>query len=1418
MTFDISIDRVQKFYESLGKCIEQWNTTAKEELQAQKIEVGDQHPDQVFFDEKHKHIDTSIHYWLTEIPARMARQEISQFSSPFNPFVCAESYTANHVWFELAFDIQKKLQNPKKTWFSICFPSLNTWDPITFRSLLHVMPSHVYVVKQLFTTSKSLSDIVIPKFLLCDETTIESPLFSSRGDIEGDGDIESDGDIGSESSLFSSNDNTASSGLGLSIELPSRYPWPSESDMTKIYFPRAYSPNPCYVFEEKTNQLYAFVPDKNPAFSDEGLMVTALISIDTFYKHDFVKRLLTLLETARRCMALKIHSDDEKISLSETDSFTPKSKNLLSSISEDMIETIMTNDESIGFYGMDVLREDREQTCYVLDSRDIEALVTDYGGYPNFDLRRFTLKNDFKDSPHSVVYFLDSMLYPRRELNAYCAEDDTVSQSIKQRHRAGEIIVSSTTKGYPYYAAMYAKKEDTSPAPLTLIDLNNIVWKRNPLFFYQGQTLYAYPEDYLSDVLMPIWQNRGRIPTLILPRLLKAFIVYFELLDEEDSSPQAFRDLLNQWSADTWHDQPRSYPWNEDELNDRLFLYTQDVLMIDESSDLSEKKSTFLQLLLNCLYDPLEQIYGDVLSLARWVTNYAPHLISDHPGFEPIYENLSVGPYFNVEKLIECLEKLKPTVDGHLFFLLRQLIYVLSTRYKDNLDSLSITTKELDNLKKIYAVHDQYVAVHSKYDHFNELNDDHASWRYLAEILSGAGWIGEPIQLLCPTIVNTREPNIGMLFDDFHPQSLILKKDRTELIALASSRLFLSYTPFFMNFNNPEFPQFFAFEEFMAIQKADSRYHAFGLNACIKIYGGESLSLSTCLMIRFLIQFILNPELIDDTHFVNERYKIVQVQNSNDLLMRRKKDKCFAFFSKSDSASKKNSNQSIIYVLLTKNGFECSIPDQGKNKEENVFISFDALGISTFKRRRISGENLKKYYFIILRYLERKEHIPHYYSTMMRDSCVQGEAIFSEFYENMPAEERRALNNRTVQIDDDKKTFKQILNFLPQSRVVASIFLIVLLISIDSEFTFNEKPSKPKVKKKLDFDDILAVKKKPDFGDILAMTQDSPPVKEKPPLKEEPPQITGAEKKLEDLLPRWRAISFNLPYKNIRYDIALFLISLMTFDFAKNLPDDETLTDELFLEDIVCHGCTNRIPGAFLNMFFLIAGEDDLKKQEKIYINEVRNTLYYRFYQDRTEYKAESYLGIKKNINQWVSLIIKNRLRYFVNIREYDWLQKVCLNIKRNSLHLNMELSDKFAGFQSTLHTDAVWLLNAKNSDEPDVIRVYDLSVSCLKANLKYIYFLRALSVEDFFIFWHEINEAYRKEVLIDYVARFNCCREDYSLAWEAKELFADDLEDIPIKQSPYSFNEIFEHLMLKLENIAENKPARERTSSTPCF
>lgn len=1546
---NLSQVRIQRFYESLRKCILSWNTRLEEQhTLKESFDLPINHPDEAFF--MSQIMETSVSFWISLIRARMKHPLFTNCSSLFSPFFTDESYTAHQIWFELAFDIERLLNDPKITWFSICFPDLNDYDPITFRPIFHVLPSYVYVVKKIV-------------------------------DIE---------------NIISSEDDTHL--LKDDVFLGTVY------KNSHNIFSKVYSPNPCYLFEEKTGFLYQLIPHKNEKLSHHGQISKKMIFINSFrrpeLKHFIAKNLRHFPSKSRQ------------------------------------------------YFSKHILFDNIEAQYFVIDSGKLERKIRQLGGYPNFDLRGYV-----KHYRESMIYPLSSLLYSRKKL---------IECFIKDQSSAGEII-STHLETFHYqhpfhHYLMYQRKDDYKIHALTLVDLHRMVWKKGVIFYYHEDQFFYHPQFYLSEIIIPKWKERGRIPKIILPKLIEILTLFFrhlknnfsllvedktvitkqsdkngivlsdrmreihlenqlplvtqsssnhglgvlldkkidknfdeefcelfieeyndepheafdeafgeffiledliwgsdELiedngaefnvvragftpvthldqnekfcqvkkdLEEEDEndvdvevsdfgdeyiakpllfvkpqrrtnhdidrifsnsfddseeddffyrkdaghtpyptddnepledvfddapcivnywaekfasdeqsfnehdivktslesdvssgkfdfkfkndsipldkrvglSRELFRVALNEWSSEEGFDQQHLFHWSVSDLEDRLYLYAQTVFTPDTHGHKAPQYS-LLQYLLECFYLSHQKTQASIFQIVRQVLLYSPHLISKDNYFHFIYAQLKIGPFFNAEEFVRYLLILRKKAKGDLYFKIGHLIYMLTVEYGNNLRNVtSIQEKHHKILMEIYRMHHEDILSHPEKDYVRDLDEDDLVWWYLIEVLAGAGWIAEPIKVLCPTILTQIDPLTHMPLLDYDPRRLIFVDKRTQLLSLESTTSYFR-KPLDFYYKAKTSQQPFTTDELYAIDCAEQRYHGF-VGSVYSLSGGRPVPVALSVYLDHFLHQQVYAHLFDlqSLFYCHEDYQMIQVKKIHRFC------ESYNQYGMSWLESIPTSKNAIVFVEWTETGIYCAVKDNRNAVLNPFFMPFADLIVHYQLKTSITEDQLMNYRYFVFRWLEKKQIIwkRPFYSLEPHNTFYQ--RILTQYISLLKPYDQKAIKENTIIVHGLKRTFQRLLDDGPDDRLLQGIFLLKYLIQMNPSWTFENLES---VYSK---NGLILKQNVKDHILLLLNTIKNDPIK--------------------------------TPYRKITVELESMFISLITMNFFDQDLDENNRyyeRNKKISRQFFLYGTTNMLPNSLchlddevlLNLLLdarqkKIArnvekkptgvldsdseSEVELERHIRAQFNAEKHqesatnptpklnvestmddligVIYFILFEDDETMKSVIYQRLltcfyhktnifgqgffsfqpsffEQRVSRWCSIAYKGLMERQINVHTKEWFFSIYSRIDSCCLvSQNNAQKKKFEIFKDIL-------LNTPENES-----------NYLEVNIHYIRYLKSLSTSEFVLFWKNLNHAYLKAVLLDYVMSRRDLEENVDTVKDLKVIFYDYLTE----------------------------------------
>ncbi|CDZ77938.1 hypothetical protein BN59_02232 [Legionella massiliensis] len=389
------------------------------------------------------------------------------------------------------------------------------------------------------------------------------------------------------------------------------------------------------------------------------------------------------------------------------------------------------------------------------------------------------------------------------------------------------------------------KPKSIRPRALTLDELRRISLKRGgeELVFTEADGItYTRFWDYIVRKVLPSLQNDTACPTHLLPALLEVIERYFVAktgsgdFSDFKISVKLFKEHLTSCS-----------------LSDVNHFYS-----IGINDDANGSKHFMLEILLSCMETNIENLDEKLFSVAKWIGKTDPSLVSKNKSLEPIYEELKVGSFFDLDTLYKLIGELNISSSSVLKPLETELLQFLKTGIDAGLSDDKNFCEQLTNkIKTIYALRWEKV-IDSSLDYLRLQKGVNQPWIHLAQYLAGAGYVdANYYKLLIPTLRHDTDPVTLEPLTTYPLSKYVLSTNGEQLIFLPNCLAHHRTKQTFYNCNYRE-PMPLSFKERKRIAFADREIYDYFLRIDEK-YDDPPVSKRTIDEIRKLVNGSLNP-------------------------------------------------------------------------------------------------------------------------------------------------------------------------------------------------------------------------------------------------------------------------------------------------------------------------------------------------------------------------------------------------------------------------------------------------------------------------------------------------------------------------------------------------------------------------------
>lgn len=287
---------------------------------------------------------------------------------------------------------------------------------------------------------------------------------------------------------------------------------------------------------------------------------------------------------------------------------------------------------------------------------------------------------------------------------------------------------------------------------------------------------------YVIHRFAPEWQNKGKVPMIILVELLGLIDNYYRTMDQPHLVMERMNSIisfLNTLGSCT--------------IEDLNYFYA---TLINKNG----RSQYLLEILLECLQDT-ESLPSNIPLLAKWLYGMNPSLVAKAPALDGVYQTLQAGRHFTVHTLRNLLALLitKPSSSAALQRLsLQQELSVAS----------EITQDLIESIKTLYKTR-WHEIIDTAEDYTRLAGGQNTAWIRLAQSLAGAGYITPHYyRLLIPTLTHdvefvTKDPLTMYPLTDFILSASERARNR-ELIYLPNCVRHFENNRTFFNPNNDE--------------------------------------------------------------------------------------------------------------------------------------------------------------------------------------------------------------------------------------------------------------------------------------------------------------------------------------------------------------------------------------------------------------------------------------------------------------------------------------------------------------------------------------------------------------------------------------------------------------------------------------
>ncbi|MDP3562766.1 MAG: hypothetical protein Q8R83_11360 [Legionellaceae bacterium] len=1176
--------RIAAFYKELERCCNIWD-----EMQLFKA-YQQPHPDQIFLNTRSKKY--SVNFWLSVINERMSREDIRDSSC--DPFISCLEYTANQCWFSLALDLQKLLYDPDKatniTWFNICFPKIQPIDHISLKPIFDTS-SIVYLVEKL-PLEHSLNDNLslrlnelVKKNRVQEKTNMLPPSYFF---------------VTSTANLYRINPNSnelihiekskqsefATHFMQL-LQLNRSMPHQPHFAETKAIDSenKLVDPISKISYHISTKNLYDLIVRSGgyPLFdlsgykpNDSRTKIYSLTNILFNHRDDLSESNQSFSVFKNRCVLVRMPEDPCNIELSE-----------LKKILSDKPAYVLC--KSTLFY-INSFWEIKKLTAYKMTANKIDVIIN--------KVEAFFPENNFEIQAASS-----------QALNAITMLTGHMSVG---KISAGEINIHST-RDYYYKDSNYKPLPISESEPYVFYNNLSRV-KVKPLSLLEFFRIQESPDVdiqlYIQNLLIQEWSSQKReYAKHALAALLDVIEFYYEEL-EKNATPDAFRIALNKWSKE------QIFRWDHDSIQDMYCLYGKKII---SASDNTSSHYLF-ELFMKCFKVNLYGLKEDIIDIAFFLTGKLPDRISKCSHLQPLYKAYNVGPFFNYLILEKSLDKLMESNEDQVEEDIRAIKRSLSVKK-------NILPEHINQIVLLYKKYDILVK-NSEFDHTREQSFERGMWAYLAQLLTGAGYIDDYIKLLCPSITVLTDPVTQRPISLGNLRGYVFSDCRTYFIVLEHAKDHSNLTNNFYNCNAKK-PVPFKKSEIDQIKFADRRYHKYIAYAKTTQYGGEWIRISTWLAVETLVN-----ESVYYKGLLPDNYQLKLIKNISEIQLKPKRNSYFERFY--DYLYKQPDIQQTtpVYVQLVNEGFNCYIIEEVQNIIKAPYlVSFSALKILPINQ--INEYELLKYSSQILALLEDSEIIKSAYPPVIKLDAHLAYLKFYNFLTHLDVDERHALDNRVVTINGNSKRFKNILQEAPLCMATAGRWYMAFLLTMEPTVRFSNE----------------------------------------------------IERTCDTVFPTLRKQSARLKFLDAEKEAEQLFVSLMTYSFNKKVSPEEKRKFDYRLKKCVFYDYSVELLPP-LDLIFesfkpLIAAGISINLGEK-YVDIVRHII-------KPEYIKYSHImdstQTLRNIHIWFSLIVNGNLFKRLPIHDLPWFFRAFHSIDPLSLCINECSRDLFIDFIMGLQT-----------------------------------------------------------------------------------------------------------------------------------
>ncbi|MBA3536603.1 MAG: hypothetical protein H0T84_08335 [Tatlockia sp.] len=318
------------------------------------------------------------------------------------------------------------------------------------------------------------------------------------------------------------------------------------------------------------------------------------------------------------------------------------------------------------------------------------------------------------------------------------------------------------------------KQKKTRLKPLTLNELNRIRCKRGKKLAFKTNNSnshngnsYASFWDYVKREIAPTWQDNGACSTYLLPYLLEMIENYFEATNENGNFEifqSSFKHFSN-YLATCFISEVNNFYGAQIKVNEESYF--------------------LVEILLDCMQENRTGLSIKLISVARWICEIDPSLVSQNDRLKPAYEGLKVGANFDLNFLKDLVIALKVNDTSIVKDLHTELLSYLDLL----INAAEIAEEEVraELVRKIQAVYalrwDTIIDTKLDYTRYIKNAANHP-WIRLAQFLAGAKYIKNYYRLLMPTLRYDYDLTHKELLTTYPLQLYIVSQNRDELIFL----------------------------------------------------------------------------------------------------------------------------------------------------------------------------------------------------------------------------------------------------------------------------------------------------------------------------------------------------------------------------------------------------------------------------------------------------------------------------------------------------------------------------------------------------------------------------------------------------------------------------------------------------------